>query len=378
MNMHRAPEGRHNWDAAVPPLRGLPTSCPSLPRADALGYRCFAPPGLRPADRSPRSVKHPRVKFRWTYCIGFGMLPVSMVHGTATRNLNRFSGRAFAPEELALIGEVVESCSGLSRSELAHTVCELLGWQRPSGRLKAVECGELLERLECMGVWRLPAKQPRRPVGSRTRVPVTVRGDQGGELLGEVGDIAPIDIEAVETEDQRLLFRELVGRHHYLGHRVPFGAHLRYLVFASRPERTVVGCVQFSSPAWRIAVRDAWIGWDDTARERNLQRVVSNSRFLILPWVRVKNLASRVLSLAMRRLRLDWPRRYGVEVLLAETLVDTSRYTGHCYRAANWIFLGETSGRGRMDREHLRHGAAPKAVLIYPLLRDAARLLREA
>lgn len=290
----------------------------------------------------------------------------------------RFSGRTFAPEELALIREVVESCRGLSRSELAQTVCELLGWRRPSGGLKALECGEFLERLEGAGALELPARQHRRPLGSRTRVPVTERGDRGRDLVGEVGDFAPIEIEAVETPDQRLLFRELVGRHHYLGHRVPFGAHLRYLVFASRPERTVVGCVQFSSPAWRMAVRDAWIGWDDTARHRNLQRVVSNSRYLILPWVRVKNLASRVLSLALRRLCVDWPRRYGVEVLLVETLVDTSRYTGHCYRAANWISLGETAGRGRMDREHLRHGASPKTVLIYPLVKDAARRLREA
>lgn len=301
-----------------------------------------------------------------------------MPHGTVARTPTRFSGRSFTPDEVALIREVVESCSGLSRSELAQTICELLGWKRPSGALKALECGGLLERLESVGAWELPEKRPRRPVGSRTRVPVTGRGDRGQDLVGEVGDIAPIDLEAVETESQRLLFRELVGRHHYLGHRVPFGAHLRYLVFASRPERTVVGCVQFSSPAWRMAVRDGWIGWDERARQRNLQRVVNNSRFLILPWVRVKNLASRVLSLALRRLCVDWPRRYGVEVLLVETLVDTSRYTGHCYRAANWIPLGETAGRGRMDREHLRHGASPKAVLIYPLVKDAARRLREA
>jgi len=290
----------------------------------------------------------------------------------------RFRGRLFTLEELALIREVVGSCRGLSRNELAQTVCELLGWQRPSGGLKGLECREFLERLHAAGALELPAKQPRRPVGSRTRVPVTGRGERGRDLVGEVGDFAPIEIEAVETADQSLLFRELVGRHHYLGHRVPFGAQLRYLVFASRPERTVVGCVQFSSPAWRMAVRDAWIGWDDSARHRNLQRVVSNSRYLILPWVRVKNLASRVLSLALRRLCVDWPRRYGVEVLLVETLVDTSRYTGHCYRAANWISLGETAGRGRMDREHLRHGASPKTVLIYPLVKAAARLLREA
>lgn len=290
---------------------------------------------------------------------------------------HRHVGRDFTPDELSVIQEVVETCSGLSRKELAQTVCELLDWRRPSGALKAQECWEYLERLEAAGALRLPEKQRRRPLGSRTRVPITTRGDTRAALVGEVGDLAPITLSAVETAEQRLLFRELVGRHHYLGHAVPFGAHLRYLVYASRPEEAVVGCVQFSSPAWRMAARDAWVGWDDATRARNLQRVVNNSRFLILPWVQVKNLASHVLSLATRRVGVDWARRYGVEVLLVETLVDTSRYRGHCYRAANWICLGETSGRGRMDREHLRHGASTKTVLVYPLVKDAARRLRE-
>ena len=153
---------------------------------------------------------------------------------------------------------------------------------------------------------------------------------------------------------------------------------MRYLVFVGKPERRVVGAVQFSSPAWRMSVRDGWIGWDEAARQRNLQRVVNNSRFLLLPWVRVRNLASTVLSMVVRRLRADWQGRYGVEPLLVETLVDARRYRGSCYRAANWQVLGRTTGRGRMDRGHRRHGAAPKTVLIYPLVRDAARRLREA
>jgi len=280
-------------------------------------------------------------------------------------------------ERLALIREVVESCSRLSRKELAQTVCELIGWKRASGRLKALECVRLLEELEASGVLTLPAKQPARPLGSRTTVPVTVRGEPGVEIAGEVGALEPIEVEVVATTEQALLFRELVGRYHYLGFAVPFGAQIRYLVYAAQPERAVVGCFQFSSPAWRMAVRDLWIGWDDATRQRNLQRVVNNSRFLILPWVRVKNLASKVLSQAIHRLALDWPERYGVELLLVETLVDPSRYRGDCYRAANWIPLGLTTGRGRMDRDHVRHGASPKTVLVYPMVKDASRRLRE-
>jgi hypothetical protein len=289
-----------------------------------------------------------------------------------------FCGRKFAPREIRLIAEVVESCCGLSRMELARTVCELVGWRRAAGGLKARECLDLLEALEAQTLVQLPPKRPGKPVGTRTRVPVTEQGDPGEELIGEVGQLEPIVLEAVVTEEQRLLFRELVGRHHYLGHAVPFGAHLRYLLYASQPEGTLLGCLQFSSPAWRMAVRDRWIGWDERTRRRNLQRVVNNSRFLILPWIRVRNLASRVLSLATRRLADDWPKRYAIEPLLVETLVDPSRYTGNCYRAANWIKLGVTTGRGRMDREREREGAAPKLVLVYPLVRDAPRRLREA
>ena len=153
---------------------------------------------------------------------------------------------------------------------------------------------------------------------------------------------------------ERLLFRELVGRYHYLGHTVPFGAHLRYLVFASRPRRAVVGCLQFSSPAWRMAARDGWVGWDDATRARNLQHVVNNSRFLLLPWVGVRNLASAVLSRGLGHLMVDWPRRYGLEPWLVETLVDPSRHHGGSYRAANWVALGATTGRGRMDGRRSR------------------------
>ena len=288
------------------------------------------------------------------------------------------SGRRFTGSELGLIQEVVESCGGLSQMELARTVCELLNWKRPSGRLKALECRQFLERLERDGQLGLPRKRPNKAVGTRTRVPHTERGDPGEVVEAELGSIGPLVLEQVRSVDQRLLFRELVGRHHYLGHAVPFGAHLRYLVYASAPQRNVVGCIQFSSPAWRMAARDVWIGWDDATRGRNLQRVVNNSRFLILPWVRVPNLASAVLSLAARSFGSAWHARYSVQPLLLETLVDPSRYRGTCYRAANWIELGVTSGRGRMDREHRRHGAASKTVLALPLVRGACRRLRES
>ena len=287
-----------------------------------------------------------------------------------------FSGRAFTADEIALMREVVETCGGLTRHELANTLSELLGWTRPGGALKARECREFLERLGAAGVMTLPAKQQTKPVGARTRVPHTTRGEPGPALTGRVDAFAPVRVEPVERADDRLLFRELVGRYHYLGYAVPYGAHLQYLVWVSQPAPTFVGCLQFSSPAWRLQARDQWIGWDDATRARQLPRVVANSRLLVLPWVRVANLVSTTLSIALRRLSRDWQARYGVAPLLVETFVDPARYVGGCYRAANWVALGETAGRGRDDRAHERHGAHRKRVWVYPLRREARAQLR--
>jgi hypothetical protein len=287
-----------------------------------------------------------------------------------------FSGRAFTPDEIALMREVVETCAGLTRCELAHTLSELLGWTRPGGALKARECREFLERLEGAGVLTLPAKHQTKPLGTKTTVPHTERGDPGPVVTGRADAFAPVRVEPVARPDERLLFRELVGRHHALGYAVPYGAHIQYLVSVSRPAPTVVGGLQFSSAAWRLRARDGWIGWDDRTRARHLTRIVANSRLLVLPWVHVANLVSTTLRVALRRLPQDWQARYGVEPLLVETFVDPARYTGGCYRASNWVALGDTAGRGRDDRTHQRHGAHPKRVWVYPLRRDARAQLR--
>lgn len=288
----------------------------------------------------------------------------------------RCSGRIFPASEIALIGEVVATCRGLSRKELANTISELVGWTRANGSLKEAECLVLLGRLEAAGLLSLPEKQPTRPVGSVTSIPHTAEGAPGQPLSGRVESFAPVSVERVTELVVRQRFRELIDRYHPLGYKVPFGAHLEYLVWISRPERRVVGCVQFSSAAWRMEVRDRWIGWNDATRARHLQRVVNNSRLLLLPWVHIKNLASATLARVLRRLPGDWQAQYGVTPLLVETLVDPAQYSGGCYRAANWVELGETSGRGRDDRHHHRHGARPKRVFVYALPGDALAWLR--
>lgn len=204
---------------------------------------------------------------------------------TSARGNVYVSGRIFQAAEVALIRDVVATCAGLSRKELANTISELLAWTRPSGALKEPECLALLARLEAAGLLTRPAKQQTRPVGTATSIPHTARGEPGPALTGRVDQYGPVHVTRVETPDQRRLFRELVGRYHALRYRVPFGARLQYLVAIPASPLTVVGGLQFSSAAWRMQARDAWIGWDDATRARLLPHVVNNSRLLVLPKV---------------------------------------------------------------------------------------------
>lgn len=294
---------------------------------------------------------------------------------TASKAL-RFCGEPVSNEQLTLILEVFKRFSGLSRTELTYTVCELLNWVRPNGKLKTPECRKFLETLDAQGLLQLPALKIKGR-GKSKKIIFTTLSDEGKPLQGTVKEFKPINLRLVSTKQERTHFRELIERYHYLGYRTPFGAHLSYLIEVTHPIPTVVGAIQLSSPAWRMAPRDQWIGWSDTVRASHLQRIVNNSRFLILPSAKIKNLASHVLSLVSRRLVIDWKTKYHVEPLLLETLVDSKRFTGVCYRAANWLALGQTSGRGRQDSQHLRHDASPKSIFIYPLRVDARQRLQD-
>jgi hypothetical protein len=284
-----------------------------------------------------------------------------------------FSGRRFSPADLDLIVEVTNDFSTLSLTELSKTLSELLEWKRPNGKLKYEECRALLERLQADGQISLPAL--RKIKHSPRQIQVTHEGNPQPAITGSVGQYEPLSLRQVQACDRQLhsLFNQFIQRYHYLGYRVPFGAHLRYLVesWTGSP----LACLLFSSPAWKMAPRDAWIGWADEQRRRNLQYVVSNSRFLIFPWISVRGLASKILSLVARQLPEDWRQLYGYRPLLLETLVDPARFRGTSYRAANWIYLGKTQGRGRMDRAHASHGRAVKDIYTYPLSRNVRRRL---
>ena len=291
-------------------------------------------------------------------------LPVSM----------RFCERFFSSQELELMREMARDYASLGVTEIARTVCELLEWKRANGRLKDQECRQLLERLRNQGWLTLPPVRNSGPRGPR-QIRLSEASAPQAAVEGRAGEFAPLELRVVESRSESQLWTELIERYHYLAHRVPVGANLRYLVRSKRSGEQVLACLLWSSPAWKMAPRDQWIGWNDAQKAQNLQLVVNNGRFLILPWVRVRGLASKILGQCAHQLPDDWEARYGYRPLLLETLVDARRFRGTCYRAANWIYIGQTQGRGRMDREHRTYGLAPKDIYVYPLCRDGQRQL---
>lgn len=278
----------------------------------------------------------------------------------------KFCGQVVSDTQLKDIIEIIETFPKLTRTELAHTVCELFDWKRPTGKLKGVECRQFLERLDSKGVIRLPLIRQMAPKKSKPKISRTHETDSQATITTKLRELSPLLLIRVETQEQRQLWYQYIDRYHYLGYQLPFGAQLRYFVVSGTTHQRL-GCFQFSSPAWMMMPRDQWISWNHEQRQRNLQKIVNNSRFLIFPWVKVKNLASSALALAIKTVPDDWERSYGYRPVLMETLVDEKRFKGTCYKAANWHYVGKTTGRGRMDKERKRHGLVVKDIYLYPL-----------
>jgi hypothetical protein len=281
-------------------------------------------------------------------------------------------GRYFSEEDLWVVRETVRRFPKLSRKELASTLCENLEWVAPNGKYKLDGCRRLLEKLAADGEIVLPSKKETGSSFSQTVVPGQ-RTDAGSDIDGTVSDVAPVSLEPVRRREEIRLWDEYIERYHYLGYKKPVGAHQRYFIRSDSLGQRL-GCLLFSASAFALAERDTWIGWDQAARRQRLYLIVNNTRYLIFPWVRVKNLASKALSLAARRVPVDWQERYGFQPVLLETFVDTTRYRGTCYKAANWVFLGETAGRGRADR-YKKRALTRKHIYVYPLNPDFRPIL---
>jgi hypothetical protein len=276
-------------------------------------------------------------------------------------------GREVTTEELEQIRATVELFPNLARSELAHTVCEHLGWRAATGKNKLTACLTLLERLEAQGLVTLPVKCRYVRSGKSAGPLMPAGAEARAEVVGGLAELGRVWLEiAASGGEEEGLWNEYVERYHYLGYRKPFGCPLRYFV---QSERGVLGCVLLAGAAKAITVRDEWIGWTAEQRLRHLPWVVGNTRFLILPWVQVPHLASRVLGMVGRQVAGDWHRRWGYRPVLMETFVDPARFRGTCYEAAGWVNLGLTTGRG-LARAGRSYTTTPKLVFVRPLHRD--------
>ena len=279
-------------------------------------------------------------------------------------------GRTFSQDEVRRVQHIVESSIGEHRFAISKKVCAALGWLQENGRPKDRSCRELLRRLDQAGIIRLPP--PTHPLYRRRPIPLTDRTAPRLAFAIEPRDIG-WDQFTIATGSARAekLWNEYVERYHYLKFGTVVGPQIKYFVeLAEEP----VACLSFGGAAWKVEARDQWIGWTLEQRRSRLRFVVNNTRYLLFPWIQVKNLASRILGIAAKRLPTDWHNRYGYRPVLLETFVHADRHAGTCYRAANWIMVGETKGRGRMDR-HFAASLPRKTMFVQPLVADARELL---
>jgi len=281
-------------------------------------------------------------------------------------------GRRLGAEDLELIRHWLATEPGWNRTRLSRELCEHWGWRNGAGRLKDMACRTLLLKLERRGQIRLPARQGPSPNARRNRRLLEVACDRT-PIEGALKDLRPLRVEALGEGHRDLrLFRSLLQTHHYLGLRNSVGENLKYL--GRDRQGRPLACLLFGAAAWKAKARDAWIGWTGAQRESALPRLANNTRFLVLPWVRVPHLASHLLGAVARRIDADWRGKYGHGIALLETFVDRERFRGTCYRAAGWIHVGATAGRSRNDRDQTL--AVPvKDVYLRPLAPDVRRRL---
>lgn len=285
----------------------------------------------------------------------------------------RYRGREVTEADVAFIRQLIDAHPTLSRRALSQKLCEAWNWVQPNGQPRDMVCRGLMLALHRAGHIELPPrkKTPRNPLAQRPR-PVAIDVERT-PLRDSLRELGALHIEQVRRTERERLFNSLIEQHHYLGYTQPVGAHLKYLVSARNQP---IACLAWSSAPRHLGCRDRFIGWSAEARRQNIRLIVTNLRFLILPWIVVPRLASHLLGRMARRLPEDWQRVYGHPVYFLETFVDPQRFRGTCYRAANWIVLGHTTGRGKADQTH-RPNRSIKEVLGYPLCRRFRQRLSE-
>jgi hypothetical protein len=272
--------------------------------------------------------------------------------------------KPFFHEDLNTIHQILKDNPKETRSGLARIICQRFNWFSPNGRLKHMSCKAAMLKLHRKGLIKLPPPTKRGYNANKNiHIQITSISDPAPPITKTPSQLASLSINQVKSPKESQLWNQFIHRYHYLGYKPLPGAQIRYLI---QCKDGFIGAISFSASAWKVAPRDKWIGWTDSQREKNLHLIVNNSRLLILPWVRSKNLASKILSLCAKQLPSDWLVRYGYQPVLLETFVEKNRFKGTCYRAANWILVDQTQGRGKKDRYNLCQ-LPIKDIWLYPL-----------
>lgn len=285
-----------------------------------------------------------------------------------------YRGRTISAEDIAFLRDLIARHPEASRRKLSALVCEAWDWRQANGALRDMVCRSMMLVLHRSGQIELPARKqnPRNPLADR-RPPATDLLIDESPVNGPLKALQPLFIRQVRRTSSEPLFNSLIERDHYLGYTHPVGEQLKYMVFSDdRP----VACLAWSSAPWHMGPRDRFIGWSPAVRRGNLDLIACNTRFLILPWVKVPHLASHILGKMARRISEDWQSVYHHPIHYLETFVDQERFAGTCYRAANWQHLGQTTGRGIKDKVH-KVTLSIKDVLGYPLTKDFRKCLCE-
>jgi hypothetical protein len=283
--------------------------------------------------------------------------------------MNRYCGRNFTDQELEQIRAVIAEDTTRTRAELSRLTCRMLDWYKPDGGLKDMSCRVAMLRMAEDSLITLPP--PTRKPPPRQKIKFTVQTDPQPDMTQPVHALPPVQFFPVVNRDHSRLWNEYIHRYHYLGHQPLPGAQLRYFITV---DQQIVAALGFGAAAWQTAPRDQFIGWSHEQRERNLALIINNARFLIMPWVKSKNMASKILSMAVRRLPDDWEKHYNIRPVLLETFVDTERFTGACYKAANWRYVGKTKGRGKLGPAG-KQSVPIKDIWLYPLSRQFKKQL---
>lgn len=259
----------------------------------------------------------------------------------------RYCGRDFPGEHILLIRTLIQNNPHLNRAQLSRIVCEKLLWLRPDGRLKDMSCRVAMLKMHRDGLITMPPPT-RKNANGQCRPKITQASDPQSPITLSAGKLGELIFQIPTTPKESSLWNEFIERYHYLSYTPLPGAQIRYLVYDVKGR--LLALLGFGAAAWKVAPRDQYIGWSARQRVDNLHLIVNNARFLILPWIKSKNLASRILSAVAKKLPADWKTKYNYSPVALETFVEVNRFTGACYRAANWILLGQTQGRGKLDR----------------------------